>query len=251
MKAASVELFAVDLASRRAILRREERWYLVSSERRWHPLDIRQEQALFLAASMTSVRQHFGTLEGVIAELLRLCTGDPLPPSAARFWEETFPGLIRRFSPSLDQFFEGRRCSAEMSFQLSLECFLRLFELGPIDEEDVSWLLHQLASDLSPAVRTAPDLSEAEKRRMMGGANALDGWRLRKVLHECDIRTLRCLYFYSVLEYSSQETAWLARLDIDDVRIRLVQLAVKLGRSADQLRSPDLTEACIQELKSR
>jgi hypothetical protein len=251
LRAASIELFAVDLAGRRAILRREERWYLASWQRRWHPLDLGQEQALFLAASMTSVRQHFGTLEGVIAELQRLCAGDPLPPSSARSWEEMFPGVIRRFSPSLDQLFEGRGCSAEMSFRLSLECFLRLFELGPMDEEDVSWMLHQLASDLSPPVRTLPELPEDETSQMAGRVNALDGWRLRKVLHECDTRTLRCLHFHGALRYSPRETAWLVKLPVEDVRLCLAQLAVKLGRSADQLRSPDLAEACIQELGSR
>lgn len=244
------DVVAVDTAGGRAVLRKEERWYLVTKNREWQPVDVDSRRAQFLAASMTRVRRSCGGLEDAIHEVRRLCAGDPPGSLSPAAWEEGFPDVIRRFGRSLDRFFEARGLSTGETFRLSLEVFRRLFERGPVAESEVSWLLYRLAVEIRPAAHGIPSGTPRAGERA-AGPRVLEGVRLGRAVRALDPRTLRCLYFWTVLKSGRRATARLARLSEDEVRARLVEVAARLGRPVEQLGDPDVVEACIEAVKGR
>jgi hypothetical protein len=248
-----VELVAVDAAAGEAVVREADRWYLVARGRKWHPVDVGSQRAQFLSSSMLQVRQPCGTFEEAMAEVRRICAGAPPTHRSQSLWEKCFPDIVQRFGGLLDGFFERRGCSPDESFRLSLETFRRLFGMGPVEESEISARLRQLAAEVCPATlgissREGPP-SAGHRPMVPPNTSDLEGWRLRKVLGALEARTLRCLYFWAALGFSHEETAGLMRLSLDEVRTRLVHVATRLGRPAEQLRAPALIEACIRAVK--
>lgn len=239
------ELVAVDTSGGKALLRHEESWFLASRARDWQPLEVDGHRAQFLAASMTRVRRSFRGFEDAVREVRRLCAGGPLRPPHA--WEEGFPDVIRRFGGCLDRFFEARGCSTDASFHLSLEVFRRLFDGGPVEEGEISWRLYRLATEIRPT----PRVDSGRVPPAPGPYLALEGARLVKALQGLPPRTLRCLYFYSVLKSGRRGTMRLARLSEDELRTNLVEVGVRIGRAIDQLGDPAVVEACIKAVKGR
>lgn len=146
----------MDAAAGEAVVRNADRWYLVAREQSWYPIEVESERARHLSGGMLRVWQACDTFEEAMSEIRRICAG--LPPSrpGAGSWEESFPDLIRRFGGLLDWYFERRGCSVDESFRLSFETFKRLFDLGPADESEIRFRLHQLAADICPR-RSSPD----------------------------------------------------------------------------------------------
>lgn len=151
-----VELVAVDAAAGEAVVRNADRWYLVAREQSWYPVEVESERARYLSGGMLRVWHPCDTFEEAMSEIRRICAG--LPPSRpnADSWEERFPDLIRRFGGLLDWYFERRGCPVDESFRLSLETFNRLFEMGPADESEIRFRLHQLAADVCSLHRRSP-----------------------------------------------------------------------------------------------
>lgn len=261
-----IELWAVDATGGRAIVRQGGHWFLVSKEQNWHPVYFGGQArafACFLSPSMAWVRQPHGTLAEAILEARRACAAGNAPPGLVRRFlgrtrpsggsapdpsEERFSSIVYRCSGFLDGFFEGRGCSADESFELSLKTFRRLLDEGPPDtEEALLARLQHLALDICPIGRQTP---RARSRESWSAEplNELEAARITKALLSLDARTLRCLYFWAVEGKTHEEVARLMRLSVDDVRARLFHAADRVGRSVD-LRSAELVAACNRAIK--
>ncbi|HWM95070.1 MAG TPA: hypothetical protein VN493_30220 [Thermoanaerobaculia bacterium] len=265
-----IELWAVDAAGGRAIIRQGDRWFLVSKDQDWQLVAAggrARAFAWFLSPAMVLVRQPCSRFAEALLEARRVCAAGGAPPgvvrrfmgriakplggSAAESWEEQFPAIIHYYSDRLDKFFRLRGCSARLSFDLSLKAFLRLFAEGPQDtEERLSHLLREIASDLCPFERRtpeAPDQSPSATRPL----NEVEVAGLTRLLLRLELRLLRCLYFWAALRKSHEDTATLMRLSVNDVQVRLVQIAAGIGCMIDDLRSPEMVEACTRALKGK
>lgn len=263
-----IELWAVDAAGGKAIIRQGDRWLVVSRDQGWQPVNAGGRARAFawlLSPTMEPVRQPCSHLAEAILEARRVCAAGnaspgavrrflgriakPLGGSAAVSWEEQFPAIIHCYSDRLDKFFKSRGCSASESFDLSLEAFLWLFAEGPQEtEERLSRLLRDLASDLCPFGCRPQEAADPITPGTLP-LNEVEVVRFTRLLLRIEPRSLRCLYFWIVLREGHERTATLMGLPVNDVRARLVQVATGVGCTIDDLRSPEVVEACIRARK--
>jgi len=254
-----IELLGLDAAGGKAIVRRADRWYLLLRSRAWRPIDIGgEERALSWRSALpvTPFRRSFESFDEVIDSVRRLCGGeadrrggDGAEPAAGP-WEQKLEEIIHRFSGLLDRTFAARGCSSEESLQLSLEALRWLREMGPVEDEDVPWLLYWLAREVYFVAHREPgEGSEEGLVSPAEGVGALGETRLRKALSSLDRRTLQCLILWQ--DQSLEEMQTLLRISPLDVQSRLALAALRLGVTINALRDPVLLETCrsvLQEL---
>lgn len=262
-----IELWAVDTASGRAIIRQGDRWLLVSRERGWQPVDtggrgrayawllsptmvpVGQPCSSFTEAILEAARASAAGTPGVLRRLLGR-VAKPISGSVPVSWEEQFPAVIECYSDRLDRFFRLRGCSERLSFDLSLKAFLRLFDQGPQKtEEHLSRLLRDIASDLCPFGRRIQEAGPPP--RPAWPLNEVEVARFTRLLPKLDPRIRRLLCLWTASEGSHEDTAkWVAR-SVNEVRERLVQAAATLGCTIEDLGSPEMAEACVRSRKGR
>jgi hypothetical protein len=240
---------SLDTAGGKAIVRMADRWYLLLRSREWRPVDIGgRERALapHFSWPVTPIRRSFETFEELIDLVRRLCAGGDVPPDreAPDPWDERLVEIIHTYSGLLDRTFAARGYTEEESLRLAVETLRWLRDIGPVEDEDVPWLLFRLAREAHLDCPGKAAQSEEGTPGQSDGAEIPGEARLRKVLLSLDRRSLQCLAFWGEPQQGHREIAKLLRIPPDDVRKRLAVAAMRLGRRVEELRSPELLEIC-------
>lgn len=238
---------SLDTAGGRAVVRMADRWYLLLRSREWRPVDIGgRERALAPCFSwpVTPIRRSFETFEELIDLVRRLCAGREPPEEAPDPWDEKLIEVIHEYSGLLDRTFAARGCTEDESLQLAVETLGWLRDIGPVEDEDIPWLLFRLAREAhqGDGGETAEELDEDREVRPVEP-------RLRKILRSLDRGALQCLVLWGEPDLGLVEISKLLRVPPEDVRTRLSVVALRLGRSMEELRSPEILAICRELLR--
>lgn len=274
------EIWGLDAVAGEAVLRDGEYWLLISSEEAWRPARFSGgEEALrwSLTHRVVAVGKSCSSLDAAVIEARKVClrawrkgafsTEEILrlfaeveretelararqrraglrPPD----WERKLPE-IQQAALEMDRYFGARGCTTEESLRmtlLALDLYQQrqgwrqpgsprpgLFEIG----REV--LLSQKSRQATDAALPASPGSSFEEQR------------LARSFSELPQGVLQCVRLWAGSDYDEKDLAILLRIPEEVVWKQLSAAAGALGRSAEQLRTPEVAQAALRVLRSR
>lgn len=163
-------------------------------------------------------------------------------------WERRLPE-VRQAALELDRYFGARGCAAEESLRLTLMT-LDLFQqrqdwrqpgnpLPGLFEIGREVLLSQRSRQTRDPAPSAPPGSPFEEQRLV------------RSFSELPLGVLQCVRLWAGSDYDEKDLAILLRIPEEVVWEQLSAAARALGRSAEQLRIPEVAQAALRVLRSK
>jgi hypothetical protein len=242
-----------------------DRLCLMSEERGWRPerLDSERYVALLSEPEVVQVRIEYETLSDLVADVPRLSgmlrsLGAPQSAEGGEpdsFWARD--ALLERHGGRLDAYFAKCGCSQEDSLLLTVEVLHRLYQGGPVPDEELSlrellWAAYRNRYGEPPSVHRRPARPRQRAYPDWGSpleeAQAFEEGRLRSALSRFDRPVLRTLYLWLDSEYDEVQLSVVRRISPARISLWLDLVARRLRLSRGQLADPRLRQAVRERL---
>lgn len=278
----SYELWAIDAESGEAVLREGQRWFILSFDYDWKPIQMKGEADAIkwaISGSAVLVGIVYAKISEVVDDIRRVCLAaleedEPLSPESVFLllrgvgidrstpeglrdrgatWERE---IVRIYSRRLDRYFESKGLSPAEVVEFRCETLRRVSE-GGSSARGVD--LKRLVFELARHVYADRGGRLNQRREDERHPEVLNLWWLPtyqeaewgRIVGDLSEEDLLCLSVWSgpQTNYSYEEVAIGLHLPVQRVRESLGRVADLVGCSPEDLRDSSLREACLQAIQ--